>query len=536
VADTYTTILNLTKFEVGSRNNTWGADFATDVLDPLDTAIAGVGTAITTTGGASSVTEDNARARVQRITGTLTSNATISLPANATWWIFSNETSGAYTVTLLPTSGAGITIPQGRRMLVIQSTTQAYGYVLGTSRVIDTAGTSTAYTATSGLALTAVPDGEMFLLRLDEDCGATPTLAVDGLTARTMKHADGSAIAPGDLKSASIYPVFYRSATTDFLVIGGPTRALANALTITVDDASNNAVTRLLTLGHTTSGTAAAGMGVGILARVEDAAGNLNDAGALDFVLTDATNGSEDSDVVVRGMVAGTLTEIFRALGTGGLQLLGVAAYTLKTIQWYTGSATWTRPTGCRAALVMCVGAGGGGGGANNGGSGASAGGGGGGGGIAFKLVTSPGSSETVTIGAAGTAGAAAAGTGGTGGTTSFGSHCVATGGAGGVGGSTGANNSPGSAGGLGGIGTTGDLLVRGGNGGNGTIWSIGASTAGFGGSSLGGTTLSQRDGSSQTAGNPYGGGGSGGATLSAGSALAGAVGSAGACIVLELY
>lgn len=120
---------------------------------------------------------------------------------------------------------------------------------------------------------------------------------------------------------------------------------------------------------------------------------------------------------------------------------------------------------GLRAVVVEVQGPGGAAGGAATTGAGqASEGGGGGAGGWCrkFILAASLGTSETVTIGAAGTGSAGAAGSGG--GTTSFGAHCSANGGAGGAAGgasSTGVQAAPG----VGGSWSGGDWGVDGGAG-----------------------------------------------------------------------
>lgn len=88
--------------------------------------------------------------------------------------------------------------------------------------------------------------------------------------------------------------------------------ALATAQTITLNDATNNAVTRGLTLSHTTSGTAAAGIGAGLLLRAESAGGTLRSAGAVDAIHTTPTDGAEVSAVLVSAGIAGSLLEVAR--------------------------------------------------------------------------------------------------------------------------------------------------------------------------------------------------------------------------------
>lgn len=82
--------------------------------------------------------------------------------------------------------------------------------------------------------------------------------------------------------------------------------------TIDVEDAVNNAVTYAAILSHETTGSPANGIGVGLGFAVETTAGNIESIAALEAVVTDVTAASEDGDLVVKTMVAGTLSEIAR--------------------------------------------------------------------------------------------------------------------------------------------------------------------------------------------------------------------------------
>lgn len=102
-----------------------------------------------------------------------------------------------------------------------------------------------------------------------------------------------------------------------------------------------------------------------------------------------------------------------------GAMLLAVASLSHAATDTYTASGTWTAPAGITSVEVEAWGGGGGGGG----GEGDNSDGGGGGGGGAYSRTTAitvvPGTTYTVTVGAAGTAGATN-GTGGTGGDSWF--------------------------------------------------------------------------------------------------------------------
>lgn len=95
---------------------------------------------------------------------------------------------------------------------------------------ITTGGTSTAYTVTTGSTFASAADmsGVIFCIIPNATSGASPTLAVDGLTARAINISTGVAIPTGTLVEGSPYLVKYVHATTEFILVG----ALGNKTTI----------------------------------------------------------------------------------------------------------------------------------------------------------------------------------------------------------------------------------------------------------------------------------------------------------------
>ena len=108
--------------------------------------------------------------------------------------------------------------------------------------------------------------------------------------------------------------------STDQVAVGTATPSGAIKMTILIDDASNNAVTDLLALTHTTTGAAASGIGTGVLFLAENAGGAIANAARIAGILTTATAGAEVSalDIYTR-TGGGALAATWRFDGVGAL-------------------------------------------------------------------------------------------------------------------------------------------------------------------------------------------------------------------------
>jgi hypothetical protein len=91
-----------------------------------------------------------------------------------------------------------------------------------TESVVTTAGTSTAYTYTSGSGLVraALADGQRIIARIHTANGAAPTLAVDGLSAVAIQRGDGTVPYAGELVSGQVVELVYSNAATAWQVLG----------------------------------------------------------------------------------------------------------------------------------------------------------------------------------------------------------------------------------------------------------------------------------------------------------------------------
>lgn len=94
--------------------------------------------------------------------------------------------------------------------------------------------------------------------------------------------------------------------------------------TLSIDDATNSAVSYPGTLIHTTTATPATGIGVGLRFQTETATNNIETGMTIEAVSSDVTAASEDFDFVVRLMQNGAAAaERFRVTSAGAVTLTG---------------------------------------------------------------------------------------------------------------------------------------------------------------------------------------------------------------------
>jgi hypothetical protein len=99
---------------------------------------------------------------------------------------------------------------------------------------LTTGGTATAYTLTTnqGFASLAALDGRKLIFKVNATSGASPTLAVDGLTAKPINYSTGVAVPTGFLVNGSVYTVTYSSSGNEYLLHGAYDRSTLGDTTI----------------------------------------------------------------------------------------------------------------------------------------------------------------------------------------------------------------------------------------------------------------------------------------------------------------
>lgn len=117
----YTPRLRLEKQADGENENTWG-QIVNRVFDLVEQSVAGLhevvlaGTNVTLTTNNGDI--DQARNMMLRLSGTLTANVAVIIPAQSKLYVVLNDTTGAFTAEIKTLAGLGAVVPQGTIQLV----------------------------------------------------------------------------------------------------------------------------------------------------------------------------------------------------------------------------------------------------------------------------------------------------------------------------------------------------------------------------------------------------------------------------------
>jgi hypothetical protein len=128
MASTYSTNLRLELIGTGDQSGTWGNTTNTNLGTLIEEAIAGYVTQTVTDGAATVLTipngaSSNGRNYVIALTGTLTAARTVEVPAVDKPYIFFNNTTGGYAVTVKVSGQTGVTIANGKKAIVYTNST-----------------------------------------------------------------------------------------------------------------------------------------------------------------------------------------------------------------------------------------------------------------------------------------------------------------------------------------------------------------------------------------------------------------------------
>jgi len=205
---TFTPSLNLEKPATGEQDSTWGVTLDSN-WDKVDARFGG-SYSTSMSDADFSITQANAANANITATGAITAGRNFIFPAGVgVEWEFINNTTGGFIVTVKTSGGTGVVVRQNERMVVASDGTNCYDAGLGTVRRdglvnwVIAGGTADALTAAYTPANTVLADGQEFYVRAaSANATTTPTLAIDGLTARTITKNGGVALVAGDIFGA----------------------------------------------------------------------------------------------------------------------------------------------------------------------------------------------------------------------------------------------------------------------------------------------------------------------------------------------
>jgi len=124
MASTYSSNLGIELITTGEQSGTWGSTTNANLGTILEQAIAGYSTQTVTDSASATVltiangASSTGRNAVISLTGTLTAARVVEVPAKTKMYVFLNDTSGGFAVTVKVTGQTGVSIPAGSDALV----------------------------------------------------------------------------------------------------------------------------------------------------------------------------------------------------------------------------------------------------------------------------------------------------------------------------------------------------------------------------------------------------------------------------------
>lgn len=268
---TYSTNLKIELIGTGEQSGTWGATTNTNLGSLIEEAIAGYVTQAVTDGAATVLTipngtSSNGRNYVIELTGALTAARTVEVPAVDKPYIFFNNTTGGYAVTVKVSGQTGVTIANGKKAIVYTNSTD----------VIEVANAPVTEAGTQTLTNKTISGSSNTITNVSLSTGVTGTLPIaNGGTGNTSASSAFNALSPitttGDLIigngsnsatrlaiGANGYVLTSDGTTASWAAsTGGVTSFSAGTTGLTPSTGTTGAVTLAGTLGVANGGTGA---------------------------------------------------------------------------------------------------------------------------------------------------------------------------------------------------------------------------------------------------------------------------------------
>lgn len=194
MVSTYSPNLKIELIATGEQSGSWGTTTNTNLGTLLEQAIAGYVTQAVTDGAATVLTipdgtSSNGRNYVIELTGALTAARTVEVPAVDKPYIFFNNTSGGFAVTVKVSGQTGVSIPNGKKAIVYTNSTDVIDVVTApvsetgaqtltnktlTSPVLSGATVLTDNSSSAALRITQTGAGNALVVEDETNPDATP--------------------------------------------------------------------------------------------------------------------------------------------------------------------------------------------------------------------------------------------------------------------------------------------------------------------------------------------------------------------------
>ena len=204
---TYSTNLGIELIGTGEQSGTWGSTTNTNLGTLIEQAISGYATQAITDGADTVITLPNGSTGVARnmmleLTGTLSADRTLIVPAKRKLYFIYNNTSGGYSVTVKVATLIGVVVPNGKKMALLCNGTDIVDAVSHFNTVSATTANITTANATSAV-IGSPTDG-------NKGSGSINAQSI---------YVNGVAVGTG---SGSVSSVAVSGGTTGLTTSGGP--------------------------------------------------------------------------------------------------------------------------------------------------------------------------------------------------------------------------------------------------------------------------------------------------------------------------
>ena len=217
MTSTYSTSLGIELMGTGDQSGTWGVTTNTNLGTLIEQAIAGYATQAVTDSGTATVltitdgSSSTGRNAVISLTGALTAARVVEVPAKTKTYIFANNTTGGFAVTVKVTGQTGVSVANGAKTLMYCDGTDTVQVISTTldSSVVTLTGTQTLTNKTLTAPALGTPASGVLTnaTGLPLTTGVTGTLPVaNGGTGATTLTANNVLIGNGTGAVAFVAP------------------------------------------------------------------------------------------------------------------------------------------------------------------------------------------------------------------------------------------------------------------------------------------------------------------------------------------